>query len=184
MNLIVAVDENWAIGRNGDLLVHMKEDMKFFRATTKDHVVLMGRKTLDSFPGGNPLKNRTNIVLTANPAFEREGVTVVHSIEEMLESQVNLQLWVKVKKDWRDSDYLLKKYPAEELYVIGGGHVYKELLPYCTKAYITHVHKAFDDADTWFPNLAADKEWKLTETGATFSQDDFTYTFTTYERVK
>lgn len=164
MNLIVAVDENWAIGRNGDLLVHMKEDMQFFRATTKDHVVLMGRKTLDSFPGGNPLKNRTNIVLTANPAFEREGVTVVHSIEEMLET--------------------VKKYPAEELYVIGGGHVYKELLPYCTKAYITHVHKAFDDADTWFPNLAADKEWKLTETGATFSQDDFTYTFTTYERVK
>ncbi|MBQ8813299.1 MAG: dihydrofolate reductase [Lachnospiraceae bacterium] len=164
MNLIVAVDENWAIGRNGDLLAHMKEDMKFFRATTKDHVVLMGRKTLDSFPGGNPLKNRTNIVLTANPDFQREGVIVVHSIEELLAEA--------------------KKYPAEELFVIGGGRVYKEMLPYCTKAYVTHVHKAFDDADTWFPNLSEDSEWKLTETGATFSQDDFTYTFTTYERVK
>ena len=164
MNLIVAVDENWAIGRDGDLLAHMKEDMKFFRAITKDHVVLMGRKTLDSFPGGNPLKNRTNIVLTANLEFEREGVTVVHSIEELLAEA--------------------KKYPAEELYVIGGGRVYQELLPYCTKAYITHIHKAFEGADTWFPNLKEDSAWRLTETGASFEQDDFTYTFTTYERVK
>ena len=164
MNLIVAVDENWAIGNKNQLLVRIPNDHKHFREETTDKVVVLGRKTLETFPQGLPLKNRTNIVLTANPAFEREGVTVVHSIEEMLET--------------------VKKYPAEELYVIGGGHVYKELLPYCTKAYITHVHKAFDDADTWFPNLAADKEWKLTETGATFSQDDFTYTFTTYERAK
>jgi len=142
----------------------MKEDMKFFRATTKDHVVLMGRKTLDSFPGGQPLKNRTNIVLTANPEFQREGVIVVHSIEEMLETA--------------------KQYPTEEIYVIGGGLVYKELLPYCTKAYVTHIHKVFDGADTWFPNLDVDSEWTLTETGASFGQDDFTYTFTTYERVK
>ena len=164
MNLIVAVDENWAIGRGGDLLAHMKEDMKFFRNTTKDHVVLMGRKTLDSFPGGQPLKNRTNIVLTANPEFEREGVIVVHSIEELL-AEAN-------------------KYPTEELFVIGGGRVYEELLPYCTKAYITHIHKTFEGADTWFPNLSEDGAWKLTETGESFEQDDFTYTFTTYERVK
>lgn len=164
MNLIVAVDENWAIGRDGDLLAHMKEDMKFFRTTTNGHVVLMGRKTLDSFPGGKPLKNRTNIVLTANPEFEREGVTVVHSIEELLEEA--------------------KKYPAEELFVIGGGRVYKELLPYCKKAYVTHVHKAFEGADTWFPNLSEDSAWELTETGESFEQDDFTYTFTTYERVE
>ncbi len=163
MNLIVAVDENWAIGRNGDLLAHMKEDMKFFRATTNGRVVLMGRKTLDSFPGGKPLKNRTNIVLTANTEFEREDVVVVHSIEELLEKA--------------------KKYPAEELFVVGGGRVYKELLPYCTKAYITHVHKAFEGADTWFPNLAEDAAWKQTEVGETFTQDDFTYTFTMYERV-
>ena len=164
MNLIVAVDENWAIGRGGDLLAHMKEDMKFFRNTTKGHVVLMGRKTLDSFPGGQPLKNRTNIVLTANPEFEREGVIVVHSIEELL-AEAN-------------------KYPTEELFVIGGGRVYEELLPYCTKAYITHIHKTFEGADTWFPNLSEDGAWKLTETGESFEQDDFTYTFTTYERVK
>ena len=164
MNLIVAVDENWAIGRGGDLLAHMKEDMKFFRNTTKGHVVLMGRKTLDSFPGGQPLKNRTNIVLTANPELEREGVIVVHSIEELLAEA--------------------KKYPAEELFVIGGGRVYEELLPYCTKAYITHIHKTFEGADTWFPNLLEDGAWKLTETGESFEQDDFTYTFTTYERVK
>jgi len=164
MNLIVAVDENWAIGRGGDLLAHMKEDMKFFRNTTKGHVVLMGRKTLDSFPGGQPLKNRTNIVLTANPEFEREGVIVVHSIEKLLAEA--------------------KKYPAEELFVIGGGRVYEELLPYCTKAYITHIHKTFEGADTWFPNLSEDGAWKLTETGESFEQDDFTYTFTTYERVK
>lgn len=164
MNLIVAVDENWAIGRNGDLLAHMKEDMKFFRATTNGRVVLMGRKTLDSFPGGKPLKNRTNIVLTANSEFEREDVVVVHSIEELLEEA--------------------KNYPAEELFVVGGGRVYKELLPYCTKAYITHIHKTFEGADTWFPNLLEDGAWKLAETGESFEQDDFTYTFTTYERVK
>lgn len=163
MNLIVAVDENWAIGRSGDLLAHMKEDMRFFRTMTNGRVVLMGRKTLDSFPGGKPLKNRTNIVLTGNSEFVREGVVVVHSIEELLEEA--------------------RKYPAAELFVVGGGRVYKELLPYCTKAYVTHIHKVFEDADTWFPNLSEDGAWKLTETGETFSQEGFTYTFTTYERV-
>ncbi len=162
MNLIVAVDENWAIGRDGDLLAHMKEDMKFFRKITGGHVVLMGRKTLDSFPGGQPLKNRVNIVLTGNPEFEREGVNAVHSVEELLN--------------------VARQYPEEELFVIGGGRVYRELLPFCKKAYVTHIHKAFPGADTWFPKLSESSEWRLAETGETYEQDGFTYTFTVYER--
>ena len=85
MNLIAAVDKNWAIGKDNKLLVSIPMDMKFFRETTTGKVVVMGRKTLESFPNGLPLKNRTNIVLTANREFAREGVTVVHSIEEMLD---------------------------------------------------------------------------------------------------
>ena len=80
MNLIAAADENWGIGKNGGLLAHISGDMKYFRETTKGKVVVMGRKTLESFPGGKPLKNRVNIVLTQNQDFAPEGVTVCHSI--------------------------------------------------------------------------------------------------------
>ena len=82
MNLIVAVDENWAIGYNNELLVSIPDDMKFFRETTTGKVVIMGRKTLESFPGGRPLKNRVNIVITKKEDYEVDGAVVVHSVEE------------------------------------------------------------------------------------------------------
>ena len=104
MNLIAAADENWGIGKNGGLLAHISGDMKYFRETTKGKVVVMGRKTLESFPGGKPLKNRVNIVLTQNQDFAPEGVTVCHSIEETLET--------------------LKQYPKEDVFIIGGGMIY------------------------------------------------------------
>ena len=85
MNLIVAVDSNWAIGKENKLLVSIPQDMKFFRETTKGKVVAMGRKTLESFPGGQPLKNRTNIILTRNPNYQVKGAIICHSIEEVLE---------------------------------------------------------------------------------------------------
>ena len=100
MNLIVAVDKNWAIGMNNKLLVSIPQDMKFFRETTKGKVVAMGRKTLESFPGGQPLKNRVNIVLTSDKNYQVKGTVVVHTIEEMVEE--------------------LKKYEDEEIFVIGG----------------------------------------------------------------
>ena len=112
MNLIVAVDSNWAIGKENKLLVSIPQDMKFFRETTKGKVVAMGRKTLESFPGGQPLKNRVNVVLTTDKNYKVKDTVIVHSVEEMVEE--------------------LKKYNSEDVYVIGGESIYRQLLPYCT----------------------------------------------------
>ena len=111
MNMIVAVDKNWGIGKNNQLLVSIPADMKFFRETTSGHVVVMGRKTLETFPNGLPLRNRTNIVLTKNPHYHVKGAIVCHTVEEALEE--------------------LKKYEDEEIYVIGGDSIYRQFLPYC-----------------------------------------------------
>ena len=109
MNLIVAVDKNWAIGCNNKLLVSIPSDMKFFRETTTGKVIVLGRKTLETFPNGLPLKNRTNIVLTSNKDYKVKGATVCHSVEEVLEE--------------------LKNYNSEDGYIVGGDSVYKQFLP-------------------------------------------------------
>ncbi|HIW21354.1 MAG TPA: dihydrofolate reductase [Candidatus Dorea intestinavium] len=163
MNLIVAVDKNWAIGKDNKLLVSIPQDMKYFRETTKNKIVAMGRKTLESFPGEKPLPNRTNIVLTKDKNYKKEDVTIVHSISEMVEE--------------------LKKYDPEDVYIIGGAMVYKEMLPYCTKAYITVIDHSYD-ADTYFPNLDIDPEWKKTAISEEQTYFDLEYVYTIYERVK
>ncbi|HBA62816.1 MAG TPA: diacylglycerol kinase [Lachnospiraceae bacterium] len=162
MNLIVAVDKNWAIGHRNKLLVSIPADMKFFRETTSGKVVVMGRKTLESFPNGQPLKKRINIVLTGNPHTDIKDAVVVHRIEALLEE--------------------LKKYPSEDVYVIGGESIYRQLLPYCDTAYVTKIDHAYD-ADTYFPNLDADEEWQLTGVSEEQTYFDLEYTFTRYERV-
>ena len=162
MNLIVAVDKNWAIGAGNKLLVSIPQDMKFFRETTKGKVVAMGRKTLESFPGGQPLKNRVNIVMTTDKAYSTNGIVLVHSLEEMLCE--------------------LKKYPSEDIYVIGGEPIYRQLLPHCDRAYITRIDHAYD-ADTYFPNLDEDPQWKMTKTSEEQTYFDLEYAFTVYERV-
>lgn len=161
MKIIVAADEKWAIGKDGDLLWHLSADMKFFRTTTSGHVVVMGRKTLDSFPGGRPLKNRTNLVLSGNTSFTREGTEVYHSMEEMLEA--------------------LKKYESDDVFIIGGGTIYRAFLPYCDTAYVTRVYKSFE-ADTYFPNLDEDSEWELVTEGEKLEENDLTFAFNTYKR--
>ena len=123
MNLIVAVDKNWAIGMDNKLFVSIPEDMKFFRSETTGKVVVLGRKTLDTFPGGQPLKNRTNIILTRNPNYQVKGAIICHSVEEVLEE--------------------LKKYNDEDIFVIGGESIYRQLLPYCKTAYITKIDHAY-----------------------------------------
>ena len=163
MNLIVAVDKNWAIGLGNQLLVSIPQDMKFFRETTKGKVVAMGRKTLESFPGGQPLKNRVNVVLTTDKDYKTKGITLVHSIEDMVEE--------------------LKKYEEEDVYVIGGETIYRQLLPYCKKAYITKIDHAYH-ADTHFPNLDMDPEWEMTKISDEQTYFDLEYVFTIYERVK
>lgn len=163
MNLIVAVDENWGIGYQNQLLVSIPADMKFFRETTVGKVVAMGRKTLESFPGGQPLKKRTNIVLTRDPNYQVKDAIVVHSMEEMVEE--------------------LKKYEEEEIYVIGGESIYRQLLPYCKVAYVTRIHHVYQ-ADTFFPNLDEMEDWQLTGISEEQTYFDLEYEFTRYERVK
>ena len=163
MNIIVAVDSNWAIGKNNQLLVSIPADMKMFRQETTGKVVVMGRKTLESFPNGLPLKNRTNIVLTGNKNYRVNGATVVHTVDELLEE--------------------VKKYPSDQVYCIGGDSVYKLLLPYCDTAHVTRINFAYE-ADRYFPNLDEMPEWKITATSDEQTYFDLEYEFVKYEKVK
>lgn len=163
MNMIVAVDKNWAIGCDNKLLVSIPADMKFFRETTSGHVVVMGRKTLETFPNGLPLKNRTNIVLTANKDYNGKGAIVVHSMDELMKE--------------------LKKYDSDDIYVVGGGKIYEQMLPYCDTVHVTKIDHAYE-ADTWFPNLDADEAWEVTADSEEQTYFDLEYCFLKYERKK
>ena len=158
MNMIVAVDSNWAIGHKGKLLVSIPEDMQFFRRETTGKVVVMGRKTLESFPNGLPLKNRVNVVITKDKEYNVKDAIICHSIEEALE--------------------VLKQYNDEDIYVIGGESVYRQFLPYCSLAHVTKINYSYD-ADTYFPNLDEMDEWTIEE-----SSDERTYFDLEYEFVK
>ena len=131
--------KNWGIGRNNELLVSIPADMKMFREETTGKVVVMGRKTLESFPNGLPLKNRTNIVITGNRDYQVKGAVIVHSIEEALKE--------------------VEKYPAEDVYCIGGDSIYKQMLPYCDTAHVTKIDFAYE-ADAVFPQI-----WMRIRTG-------------------
>lgn len=161
MNLIVAVDKNWAIGKNNKMMWSIPADMRFFREKTTGHVVVMGRKTLESFPNGLPLKQRTNIVLTANRGYHVKGAEIVHTIDELLGQ--------------------LKGYDTREIFVIGGESVYRLLLPYCDTAYVTKIDHAYD-ADTYFPDLDQMPEWTMTEVSEEQTSFDLEFVFTKYER--
>lgn len=161
MNIIVAVDKNWAIGKDNKLLVSIPADMKMFRQETSGKVVVMGRRTLESFPNGLPLKNRTNIVLTSNKDYDAKGAQVVHTLEELLEE--------------------IKKYPAEDVYCIGGDSIYKQMLPYCDTAHVTKIDFAYE-ADAYFPNLDEDPDWEITAESEEQTYFDLEYAFVKYER--
>lgn len=161
MNLIAAVDENWAIGRNNKLLVRIPDDTKFFRQTTTGKVVVMGRKTLESFPNGKPLKNRVNIVLTKDKAYAVDGAVIVHDLDELHGE--------------------LKKYNSEDIYVIGGESIYRQLVDECDVAHITKIDYAYE-ADSWFPNLDEKPEWKITADSEEQTYFDLEYHFYKYER--
>ena len=163
MNAIVAVDRNWAIGNKGSLLVSIPNDMKMFRQTTTGKVVVLGRKTLETFPQKQPLKNRTNIILSRDRGFTAGDAVVVHSIEELLEE--------------------LKKYPSEDIYIIGGESIYRQLVDECDVAHITKVDFAYD-ADAHFPNLDERPEWKITADSEEQTYFDLEYYFYKYERIK
>ena len=159
MNAIVAVDRKWAIGRDNQLLFTFPGDMKRFRTITTGGTVLMGRKTLESFPGKRPLPNRRNIVLTSHN-IEIEGAEVVHTTEEMLKAIENEN--------------------TDSVYVIGGGSLYTALLPLCKRVYLTKVDAIGEGADTWFPNLDKLPGWEVENVGETLTEKDCTYQFIDY----
>ncbi|MCI7740485.1 MAG: dihydrofolate reductase [Lachnospiraceae bacterium] len=161
MNVIVAVDKNWGIGKDNKLLVSIPSDMKFFREETMNKVVVMGRKTLESFPNGLPLKRRTNIVLTKDRNYKVKDAILVHSVEELMEE--------------------LKKYDSEDIYVIGGDSIYRQLLPYCDVAHVTKIDYAYE-ADSYFPNLDEMSDWTVERTSEELTYFDLEYMFVKYVR--
>ena len=161
MKLIAAVDKNWAIGNKGQLLVSIPQDQKMFRDETMGKVIVMGRKTLESFPNGLPLKNRTNIVLTHDHTYKVPGAVVVHDMDELHEE--------------------LKKYDSEDIYVIGGETIYRQLLDECDVAHITKIDFAYE-ADAWFPNLDEKEAWVVTADSEEQTYFDLEYHFYKYEK--
>ena len=163
MQAIAAVDKNWAIGYRGKLLTSIPEDMKLFKNETTGNVVVMGRKTLESFPGGRPLPNRTNIVLTTFEDYQCKGAIIVHSIDELFDR--------------------LSAYDNEKIYVIGGETIYRQLIPYCDRALITKIDMNYD-ADAFFPDLDKEDGWELEGESEEQTYFDLCYTFTQYKNKK
>lgn len=164
MKAIAAVDSNWGIGKGNELLVSIPADMKNFRALTSGGVVILGRKTLETFPNGMPLKNRTNIMLTTNKNKAPKADEIIcNSVDEVLE--------------------LVKKYEAEgkEVWVIGGDSIYKQLVPYCDTCIITKIDYSYD-ADAFFPNLDNDESWEVVSTSEEQTYFDLAYEFVEYRK--
>lgn len=160
MRAIFHADREWGIGKQNDLMFTLPKDMRFFRETTKGKVVVMGLNTLKSFPGGKPLKNRTNIVLS--PADVEEDVITVHSLTELFEK--------------------LKKYPADDVFVIGGASVYRALIPYCTEVLVTKVD-ATGGADTFVPDLDKDGSFRLESESDEEEDNGYRIKFCTYRNL-
>ncbi|MCR4989981.1 MAG: dihydrofolate reductase [Lachnospiraceae bacterium] len=161
MNLIVAVDEKWAIGNKGNLLIRIPADHKMFAQETTGKVVVLGRKTLETFPQGLPLKNRTNIILSSDRNYSVKDAIIVHDLDELKEE--------------------LKKYKSEDVYVIGGQSVYEQLEPWCDTAHVTKIDHIYE-ADAYFPNLDKSPEWEIALTSDEQNYFDLTYHFVKYVR--
>lgn len=161
MKLILAADRNWAIGKDGDLLCHLPGDLKYFKEKTVGKTVIMGRGTLESLPGKKPLPKRENIVISGNPDYAVPGAVVLHSHEELF-------------------DYIKDK-DSDEVVVMGGGRVYRELLPYCDTCYITRIYDSFD-ADTWFVNLDEMPEFEIVWQSELQEENGIQYRFLEYRR--
>lgn len=161
MNLIVAVDRNWAIGCKGNLLVRIPADHKNFRELTTGRVVVLGRKTLETFPQGLPLKNRQNIIMSRDPDYQVKDAIIVHSIDELMET--------------------IKEYDTKDVFIIGGDSVYSQLIGYCDTAIVTFIDHVYE-ADAYFPNLDADPQWELKSESEEMNYFDLEYTFRRYER--
>lgn len=156
MKIIVAVDEKWGIGKGMDLLFRFSEDMTFFKEKTIGKTIVMGRKTLESFPNSKPLKNRKNVVITSNKNFKCDDGVVINDVKTVVE-----------------------KYKGDDTFVIGGGEIYSQLLPYCDTAYITKVF-ADGNADVFFDNLDKNGMWELKYVSEKYSENGISFVFCTY----
>ena len=164
MEFIVAVDENWGIGKDGGMLDHLPKDLAFFKRKTTGHVIVMGRKTLESFPGGKPLPDRLNIVLTQQVEFDApEGVVQVHSLPELART--------------------LRALGRDDVYLLGGASVYARLKDVCRGGYVTHIGHAYDGAEVFFPDLSRDDRWELAETIAHAEDQDKALDFCYYRNL-
>ena len=161
---ILSVDKKYGIGKNNDLLFHLPLDMKFFRETTKGHMVFMGENTLLSFPGSKPLKNRINVVLSQDPTHNYEGCENVHNFDEFIKI---------LRKNGENSD----------VFVIGGASIYRQTLPYVDKVLLTKVD-ADGEATVFFPNLDEDPNFECVEEGIPIQDGEYSIRFTTYLRKK
>lgn len=174
MEIIVAVDRNWGIGYKNHLLFHSKKDMSCFRQHTMENIVIMGRKTLESFPGGAPLSGRTNIVLTRNGLAEQTKEIGREYTSEDTGTRLVPAGSVEEARG------IAENFPGK-IYIIGGGEIYREFLPLVSTAYITQF-EAERGADTFFPDLAADPEWEQASVSEEFREEELLFRFYRYER--
>ena len=158
MNLILAVDENWAIWNDGEQLIYISEDLKRFKSLTYGHSVILGRKTLSTFPKGQPLKGRRNLILSRNSEFKVADAEVFSDMEKLL------------------------AVAPEDSFVIGGASVYAALVNHCNTAYVTKIEKSFCEADCWFPNLDLRPDWYVAEEGPRHKENRITFRYMTYRR--
>jgi len=163
MKAIVAVDENWGIGYKGELLERIPEDMKFFRKTTLNKVVVMGRATFESFPGQNPLKNRKNVVLSRTKEYPDKEIILCKSEKEVFD--------------------ILKNIDKDDIFIIGGEIIYKMFLPYCDEIYVTKIHNKHK-ADKYFVNLDNNNDWQLVSTSDIHTHNGIEYEFCIYKNKK
>ncbi|NLY87356.1 MAG: dihydrofolate reductase [Clostridiales bacterium] len=162
MNMIVAVDRNWGIGRNNDLLASIPGDMKYFKDHTLGKVVVMGRKTLESMPGGKGLPKRSNIVLTSNKNLSADRCTIVNSEDEMFSE--------------------ISKYNSEDVYLIGGASMYNRYYSLCDKLYITKIDADLD-ADSFIINIDEDEGYKIISQSEPMTENGISYSFLVYEKI-
>ena len=161
MNMIVAADKNWGIGKDGQLLTHLSGDLKYFKERTIGKAVVMGRKTLESLPGGKPLPGRTNIVLTANPDYRKEGCVIVHSMDELRKKCL--------------------EFPDDDVMIIGGATLYNELMEECESLFITKIYEEFE-ADAFIKNADELPGYKVAWQSEMHEEHGIRYQFFEYKR--
>lgn len=163
ISAIVAVDNNWGIGFNNDLLEHIPEDLKYFKQLTSENTIVMGRKTWDSLPR-KPLPNRHNLVITKDPSiYELTNEVSFYTLRQI--------------------EVLMLKNKNVNYFVIGGGQIYEKLLPLCDRVYVTKIFKDHDQVDTYFSNLDESDEWAPAMQSALHTYKDLTYQFWQYDRI-